>query len=31
VLQPGAEHPLPPRARIGLAGAIVLAFEALEA
>ncbi|BCS32194.1 hypothetical protein TBR22_A14040 [Luteitalea sp. TBR-22] len=31
VLQPGAEHPLPARARIGLAGAIVIAFEALGA
>lgn len=29
VTQPGAEHPLPPRARIGLAGAITIEFEAL--
>lgn len=29
VLQPGPEQPLPPRARIGLAGAITIAFEVL--
>jgi len=29
VAQPGPEHPLPPRARIGLAGAITIQFEAL--
>jgi hypothetical protein len=29
VAQPGPEHPLPARARIGLAGAITIAFEAL--
>lgn len=28
VAQPGPEHPLPPRARIGLAGAITIEFEA---
>jgi len=31
VAQPGAEHPLPSSARIGLADAIVLEFEALAA
>lgn len=31
VLQPGPEYPLPRRARIGLAGALVITFEALEA
>ncbi len=30
VAQPGPEHPLPTRARIGLADAIVIDFEALE-
>ncbi len=29
VAQPGPEHPLPPHARIGLAGAITIQFEAL--
>jgi hypothetical protein len=29
VAQPGPEHPLAPRARIGLAGAITIDFEAL--
>ena len=30
VAQPGAEHPLPIRARIGLADAVTIEFEALE-
>ena len=31
VAQPGPEHPLPARARIGLADAITIDFEALGA
>ncbi len=31
VSQPGAEHPLPARARIGLADAVVIEFEAIPA
>jgi pSer/pThr/pTyr-binding forkhead associated (FHA) protein len=31
VAQPGPEHPLPPRARIGLADAITIEFEAFGA
>lgn len=31
VLGPGPEYPLPRRARLGLAGVLVIAFEALEA
>ena len=30
-VSPGPEHPLPARVRIGLADAIVITFEALEA